>query len=60
MPAHGEQFESLITGGQDITRFEALIHSANERKYEAKYAYLHHLDIHGCSKLLPEDVKRSG
>jgi hypothetical protein len=48
---HAEQFDSLITGDEDIMRFEALIHSANERKYEAKYTYLHHLDIHGCSKI---------
>jgi hypothetical protein len=48
---HAEQFDSLITGDQDIMRFEALIHSANERKYEAKYKYRHHLDIHGCSKI---------
>jgi hypothetical protein len=34
----------------DSTRFDPLIHMANERKHEAKYAYLHHLETHGCSK----------
>jgi hypothetical protein len=26
-----------------------LIHDAMENKQDAKYAYLNHLDIHGCS-----------
>jgi hypothetical protein len=56
---HAEQFDSVITGDLDSTRFDILIHSANESKHEVKYAYIHHLDIHGCSKLLPEDLKRS-
>jgi len=51
-----EQFDSLMTGDLDM-RFDVLIHLANERKHEAKYRYLHHLDIHGCSKLVPEDLK---
>jgi hypothetical protein len=50
---HAEQFDSVITGDLDGTRFDILIHSANERKHEAKYAYLEHLDAHGCSKSLP-------
>jgi hypothetical protein len=33
------------------TRIDPLIHMANERKHDAKYAYLHHLETHGCSKL---------
>jgi hypothetical protein len=48
---HAEQFHAHITGDLDSTRFEILIYSANERKHEAKYAYLHHLEIHRCSKL---------
>ena len=44
-----EQFESLITGDLD-TRFDILINLANERKREAKHAYLYHLGIHDCSK----------
>lgn len=46
---HGEQFESVIAGDLDSVRFEDLIHLANERKHEAKYAYLQHLETHGCS-----------
>jgi len=48
---HEEQFQSLVGGDLDSTRFDPLIHMANERKHEAKYAYLHHLETHGCSKL---------
>jgi hypothetical protein len=46
---HEEQFKSLIAGDLDSTRFDDLIHSANERKHEAKYAYLNHLENHACS-----------
>ena len=48
---HEEQFQSLVGGDLDSTRFDPLIHMANERKHEAKYAYLHHLETHGCSKI---------
>ena len=54
---HEEQFQSLVGGDLDSTRFDPLIHMANERKNEAKYAYLHHLETHGCSKLDEPDKK---
>ena len=47
---HQEQFQSILDGDLDSTRFDDLIHLANERKQKAKYAYLNHLDAHGCSK----------
>jgi hypothetical protein len=46
---HEEQFQALVGGDLDSTRFDDLIHMANERKHEAKYAYIHHLETHGCS-----------
>jgi hypothetical protein len=46
---HQEQFQAVIDGDPDSTRFDDLIHMANERKHEAKYAYLHHMETHGCS-----------
>jgi hypothetical protein len=49
MCLHGEQFKALISGDLDTARFDDLIHMANEQKREAKYAYLNHLDAHGCS-----------
>jgi hypothetical protein len=51
MKLHEEQFQSIVGGDLDSTRFDDLIHMANERKHEAKYAYLHHLETHGCSKI---------
>ena len=47
---HEEQFQAIVGGDLDSTRFDDLIHMANERKHEAKYAYLHHLETHRCSK----------
>ena len=47
---HEEQFQAIVGGDWDSTRFDDLIYMANERKHEAKYAYLHHLETHGCSK----------
>ena len=46
---HEEQFQSILGGDLDSTRFDDLIHMANEKKQEAKYAYLKHLEVHGCS-----------
>jgi hypothetical protein len=46
---HEQQFQSILGGDLDSTRFDDLIHMANERKQEAKYAYLQHLEAHGCS-----------
>ena len=48
---HREQFESLVGGDLESVRFDDLIHMANERKRDAKYAYLHHLETHRCSTL---------
>jgi len=33
----------------DPHRFDLLIHEANEKKQNAKYAYVTHLDTHSCS-----------
>jgi hypothetical protein len=48
---HEQQFQALIGGDLDSTRFDDLIHMANERKHEAKYAYVHHLETHQCSMI---------
>ena len=55
---HEEQFQAVIQGDEDSGRFDDLIHIANERKREAKYAYLHHLEVHRCSRLVADDLKR--
>jgi hypothetical protein len=48
---HVEQFQEVLVGEADSTRFDALIYSANERKHEAKYAYMHHLEARGARPL---------
>jgi|GEM_PF-1274596 len=45
---HEQQFLSIVNGDDDSYRFDVLIHVANERKLEAKYAYLRHVEAHGC------------
>ena len=45
---HEEQFRAVVAGDLKSTRFDALIRTANERKCDAKYTYLHHLEAHGC------------
>lgn len=46
--AHNQQVESLIEDDPDFSRFDVLIHLAAERKRRAKYAYMAHLEKHGC------------
>ena len=46
---HEQQFQSIVGGDPESDRFDILIHMANERKHDAKYAYLRHLESHGCS-----------
>ena len=45
---HEQQLRAIISGDIEANRFDLLIHEANERKQDAKYAYLKHLDMHGC------------
>ena len=54
---HEEQFQSIVGGDLDSARFDDLIHMAIERKHQAKYAYLCHLETHGCSKFDDSDKK---
>jgi hypothetical protein len=46
---HQQQFLAIIEGDSECSRFDLLIHMANERKQLAKYAYLRHVDAHGCA-----------
>ncbi len=48
---HQQQFQAISAGEGEAERFDILIHMANERKQSAKYAYIRHLEEHGCSKL---------
>ncbi len=46
--AHNEQVKALMEQDPEFNRFDIVIHAATERKRRAKYAYLAHLDKHGC------------
>jgi hypothetical protein len=46
---HEQQFRTIVEGDPDPGRFDLLIHEALEQKQNAKYAYLNHLESHGCS-----------
>ena len=45
---HNDQVKAVIADDPDFGRFDLLIHQANERKRRAKYAYMAHLEEHGC------------
>jgi hypothetical protein len=49
---HEQQFLAIVDGDNECNRFDLLIHMANEKKQAAKYAYLRHVESHGCSKNL--------
>ena len=44
------QTQSVIDGDPDFSRFDDLLHMARERKNEAKYALIAHVQEHGCQK----------
>lgn len=46
---HEDQFQAIIQGDSDSNRFDLLIHMANEKKQLAKYAYIRHVESHGCA-----------
>jgi hypothetical protein len=46
---HEQQFLAVIAGDATANRFDLLIHEASEKKQDAKYAYMTHLEQHGCS-----------
>ena len=46
---HEQQFLAIVNDDTDCTRFDLLIHMANEKKQQAKYAYMRHVEAHGCS-----------
>ena len=49
---HEQQFLAIVDGDNECNRFDLLIHMANEKKQAAKYAYIRHVEAHGCSKHL--------
>ena len=47
---HEQQFLAIVDGDSECNRFDLLIHMANEKKQAAKYAYIRHVEAHGCSR----------
>jgi len=47
---HEMQAKAVIAGDSDFSRFDLLIHMANEHKAAAKYALLAHIESHGCKE----------
>lgn len=43
-----QQANALIEGDPDFARFDLLIHMANEKKDQVKYAWLSHVEQHRC------------
>lgn len=46
-----QQFDAVLSADLSANRFDLLIHDANERKQDAKYAYLRHIQTHGCDAM---------
>jgi hypothetical protein len=45
---HEQQFHAIVSGDPDKHRFDQLIDIANETRQNAKYAYITHVQTHGC------------
>jgi len=43
-----DQIAAVIAGDADFTRFDDLMHLARERKDQAKYMLLSHIEEHNC------------
>ena len=43
-----DQTKAVIEGEPDFNRFDILIHMAQEQKEMAKYAWIAHVESHGC------------
>jgi hypothetical protein len=43
-----QQVEAVIDGDPDFSRFDLLLHFAQEKKDTAKYACIAHAESHGC------------
>ena len=43
-----EQTQAVIDGDSDFSRFDVLLHMAQEKKETAKYAWIAHVESHKC------------
>jgi hypothetical protein len=42
--------DAVADGDSDFTRFDVLLHLAQEKKEQAKYAWIAHVEEHGCQE----------
>jgi hypothetical protein len=45
-----QQTQAVIDGDPDFARFDVLLHMAHERKDEAKYTWIAHVESHHCEE----------
>jgi hypothetical protein len=45
-----QQMHAVVEGDSDFSRFDLLIHFAQERKDLAKYAWIAHVESHDCGE----------
>jgi hypothetical protein len=45
-----QQTQAVIDGDPDFSRFDILLHLAQERKDRAKYAWIAHVEAHHCEE----------
>jgi hypothetical protein len=45
-----EQAQAVIHGDADFPRFDVLLHLAQDKKEMAKYAWIAHVESHGCEE----------
>ena len=50
MALQNQQTQAVIQGDSDFPRFDVLLHLAQERKEIAKYAWIAHVESHGCGE----------
>jgi hypothetical protein len=50
MEIQNQQTLAVINGDPDFARFDVLLHMAHERKQEAKYAWIAHVQSHHCEE----------
>ena len=48
MTLQQQQVTATLNNDPDFSRFDLLLHLAAEKKQQAKYAYIQHVEEHGC------------
>jgi len=48
MDLQNEQTQAVIDNDPEFSRYDDLIHMAREKKDQAKYALIAHVDVHHC------------